>query len=626
MKRTSFFIGFFALVFQSLNASATAPHFEWEILYTPHFEVIYHKPQKELAKHYAFAAEESYRQLSAVFSDLPETTVLVLDDSTDLTNGSATFLPYNWINIYPALPAEGDSLDHYGYWPTAIMIHEMTHIANFQPVNGVFTPLSWLFGRVIAPNILLPRWYLEGLAVDVESRYTSHGRLRSPRTQGILRALAEENAFDEFSIDRINEVRIPTWPFGERPYFFGSLLQKSLVDQGSDDMRERWNQRYGRRMPFFINAVPQDEFGKGFVHLLGDVYAELKTKAKSQVESIQSEGSSDRTAFKEVDHEQHSPVIDSSGTQLIYISKSDQRSGIYRIQKTKAAPDFSKNDPELLFYAGYPQRLVWNNQGTGFYFDELNLDTPFVAYRQILYFDLNTMEKHLVSPENLRLQDPALNPSGDQLVAILTKENGRQVLAALSLKDHSVKELYQAPLEERLSSPNYLNSEQIVFVKKNLRGEEQILVSSFKDLKVSKLPQSFFDLYSVRAYGNALSFISSKNGVPNIYLLSLKDPSASPKALTNTTSLVHSFAPSNEKTWVTSEMTSKGRKLFLRPLRSLKDPALKSQPPVVAYKDSPKEKIPTQKELDEVVQDEGSFYPFKYLLPRYWIPFVYPVE
>jgi hypothetical protein len=223
------FLLFFCLLW-SLIPSVTfsaSPYFEWEVLVTEHFEIIYHKPQKELATQYAFAAEESYRLLAPVFSDLPQKTVVALDDSTDLTNGSATFLPYNWISIYPALPNSGESLDEYGFWPTSIMIHELTHIANFQPVSGFYTPFTYIFGRVVTPNTLLPRWYLEGLAVDTESRYTSFGRLRTSRAQGMLRAITKGQSFNNFGVDQINEVSSHTWPYGERPYFFGSLLQKS---------------------------------------------------------------------------------------------------------------------------------------------------------------------------------------------------------------------------------------------------------------------------------------------------------------------------------------------------------------------------------------------------------------
>ncbi|NCN39974.1 hypothetical protein GW916_01865 [bacterium] len=601
---------------------ATAPDAEWQTLYTKHFEIIYDKPQKELARHYAFASEQSYATLSKIFSDLPSKIVVVLDDSTDLTNGSATFLPYNWINIYPSLPSVGDSLDHYGYWPTAIMIHELTHIANFQPINGFYTPLYYLFGRIVAPNMLLPRWYLEGLAVDVESRYTSHGRLRAPRSQGMIRALSQDGRLFTYSVDQINEVRIPTWPFGERPYFFGGLLQKSLVDAGSADLRERWNQRYGRRVPFFINAVPKDDFGKGFSELLRSEYKSLDEKALKQIEQIEADGSFEAKAFQKVEHEQHSPTLSPDQKKLIYISRSDQRTGVWLIERPDKSSSFKDLKPKLLLYTASPTKLTWKASSTGFYFDELDLDRPFRSYRRVYFYDLEAENKRPVTPSDLRIQDPEVNSSKDQLVGIETLKDGRQSLTTYSMNEESKESLYVAPQLERLSSPSYWGQGHILFAKKNLKGRTDLLLYNLTNKDLKRIPIPFNDFHSPRVIGNQVYLISSESGVDNLYVFS-RDFSKH-QTLTNSKSLIHSFAPLFDGNLITSQMTSQGRKLF-ESSGNLNFQLSKTEP-LVKYERAEVESLPSEAQLQSVVEDEGSFYPFKYLLPTYWLPFIYPIE
>ena len=103
------------------------------------------------------------------------------------------------------------------------------------------------------PNGILPRWYLEGLAVESESQFTDFGRLKSPRTFAEYRAFVEDAVLHKEDIARINETMIPSYPFGERPYILGSLLWEHMAQFGPPDVVDRLNQRYSRRFPFIIN-------------------------------------------------------------------------------------------------------------------------------------------------------------------------------------------------------------------------------------------------------------------------------------------------------------------------------------------------------------------------------------
>lgn len=608
----------FALSFKALGSS---PYFVWKVLETEHFEILYNESQKELALKYAFSAEESYRILEKIFSDLPSKTVVVIDDSTDLTNGSATFIPYDWITIFPALPNPGESLDQYGFWPTSIMIHELTHIANFQPASGFYTPLVYLMGRIVAPNAFLPRWYLEGLAVDSESRYTSFGRLRSSRTQGILRSLSQDKSFHRFGIDQINEVSTPTWPFGERPYYFGSLLQKSLVDRGSPDLREKWNQRYGRRVPFLIEEVPRDEFHESYAELLNDAYTELYEKALKQIEDIKMDGEFKTVSYLPVDHEQFEPRMSPDGNKLAYISRSYRRSGLWLLERASNLDSFSSSKPKHLINVASPLRLEWSKDSKGFYFDEVDMDTPFVAYRRVYYYDLERGKKKLITPD-LRAQEPSLNFDQTHMAFIGTKSEGQRTLGLFSLEDGSHRVLYEASLLERLSSPLFVDKEKILFVKKDLEGKDALMEFNLSTNSVSKKNLGFKDIRFPRPHNGRILFISADSGVDNVYLTSEDFTSA--RAVTNTSTWIHSFSSASavkeSYPLVFSQMTSKGLRLFETESKSFQ---LRAKEPLIQYEERPDENLPQE---NSIAYEERSFYPFKYLLPRYWIPFIYPLD
>src|SRR5438105_3868531 len=89
----------FLLCAQARAAAAPRPDWSYRVLYTPHFEIIFHDTQRELAKHYALAAEQAYELLFPIFKEGPAVTPIFINDDTDLSNGMASFLPYPMITV-----------------------------------------------------------------------------------------------------------------------------------------------------------------------------------------------------------------------------------------------------------------------------------------------------------------------------------------------------------------------------------------------------------------------------------------------------------------------------------------------------------------------------------------------
>ena len=105
---------------------------------------------------------------------------IALFDHTDTANGGATSVPYNHIYAYGAPPDGMDELSDFDDFVKLLVTHEFTHVVHLDTI------LSWcprlvntIFGKIYAPNLSQPNWFIEGLAVLMESRQTTAGRLRS---------------------------------------------------------------------------------------------------------------------------------------------------------------------------------------------------------------------------------------------------------------------------------------------------------------------------------------------------------------------------------------------------------------------------------------------------------------
>ncbi len=186
-----------ALTFFNLNRAwaLVPPESTWRTLNTPHFEFIHEPKHLSIAEEFARSAERAHALLVPSMDSPPKKTVVWIYDYTDSPNGMATPFPQNTIVVFPVLPSSLDSIGHYDNWSQMLITHEYAHILNMEPSNGFWSPLRFMFGSIIRPNIFLPKWYLEGLAVEVETQFTKFGRLRSPYYSALIRALVEDKVW-----------------------------------------------------------------------------------------------------------------------------------------------------------------------------------------------------------------------------------------------------------------------------------------------------------------------------------------------------------------------------------------------------------------------------------------------
>ena len=167
-----------------------------------------------------------------------------------------------------------------------VILHEYTHILTFEPSNSFYSPLRYLFGSVVKPNALLPLWYQEGSAVLMETAFTKYGRLRSPLYSAQLRAYTQDDLLERESFDQINSTSVPTWPYGQRPYFFGSLITNEIAQKKDLKSIGLLNQSYSKRIPFLIQNPAKEIVGKNYFELFDEFKKNLKQKAKDQIARI----------------------------------------------------------------------------------------------------------------------------------------------------------------------------------------------------------------------------------------------------------------------------------------------------------------------------------------------------
>ena len=110
-----------------------------------------------------------------------EKTLIYLTDDTDSANGFAGVLPRNAIQLYATAPSGFSELDDYDDWLYGLVAHEYTHILHLDTMAGLPTIYNTIFGKTWAPNQIMPRWVIEGIATYEESKRSAGGRNRGTR-------------------------------------------------------------------------------------------------------------------------------------------------------------------------------------------------------------------------------------------------------------------------------------------------------------------------------------------------------------------------------------------------------------------------------------------------------------
>lgn len=634
-----------SVLFAFLSSAASAqvdPQINWKMMRLPHFDLVYDAKHQELANLYADRLEDNISFLSTYFEFIPERTVVVIDDRTDLTNGYATPIPYRTIVLYPVLPGPQETISEFGDWARELAMHEYVHILSFEPRRGIVKGLYHVFGNVVTPNLLMPRWWLEGIAVDLETRTSEKGRLRSTYQDGSIRAYEQSGELKKVKLAEINETSIHTWPQGGRPYLFGSLMWSELIARHGQQMIRDLHNRYGGRMPYFLEGPVYDYTGAGYSYLLEQVKTDLTERVQTQIKTLgQAPLSAGITLKVKNGVENFHPVISPDGLKMIFLSKDDsnKRSVRILIRPSKSVPfdgtqeiaeidqRFGESlqelnpDPRRIQEdedsppGGTIQRLAWFPDSKKFVFDKLDTINRYHEVSDLHTFDLSTMKVEQLT-KNERAREASVSPNSRQIVFVKL-DAGRTHLGLYDLGQKAASLIYTSALQSRISFPLFLSENEVLFSERNQAGQENLKVINLANLQVRTVLSQFPDARFPAVTQKGLLFSSTANGVANIYLASRDLQSAQP--LTNTSTYMSSSAMDEALNELyVSELSAQGFQI-----RSIPGQQSQSLPsPLPAVKPLLADRYPAQKrDVPVISKPEPEDYSVgSYILPHYWLP------
>jgi hypothetical protein len=391
------------------------PRLRFRTIRTPHFDVHAHQGEDAMARRLAAIVERVRLKFQPVFGVPRGRVQVILVDQTDLSNGWATPLPYDTIEITAVPPSAESLIGNTTDWLELVFTHEYTHILHLDRTHGLMQGIRRVFGRVPVafPNGFLPVWQIEGIATFEESRMTGEGRIPAGDFRAIVDVAAAHGRFEP--IDRAGGGLVD-WPGGYAAYAYGAYFHQYLADKYGAERLTELADATSRRLPLFGAGAFKKVFGRSSGNLWKD-FRDAREKAGVP------RSETDARARRLTHH----------GFTVTASRLGEGGTIYYAIANADGFPALMELPP-----GGVPRRIAWRAlgnrtsvRGDWIVFDQLERVRSVALYSDLyaVRADGKAGTVHRLT-KHARAADPDLSPDGRRIVCTV-QATGRRVLALL---------------------------------------------------------------------------------------------------------------------------------------------------------------------------------------------------
>lgn len=606
---------FFLIFLTQISTFATRIGFsneKWLTTNTSHFKIIHSAQHQDLGLYYAQIAETAYAQLIHVFPTAPDKITIILNDSTDLSNGYATVIPYPHIMIYPVQIGLEQTLTESGEWARELVTHELTHIFQMYPYNGAYKYLRPIFGSLVSPNLLTPTWWKEGMAVEMETQFSPRGRTRSEFQNATLRALVNEDLLLKATIAEANET-LTTWPYGNRPYFWGSLIMSEMAHEGQVHSLGELTEKQSYRAPYWIEEPSRELYGMSYDAQFRKMLERIQEKTVKSIQTLSQKTFSDLKPIDETLLSSRHPRFnfDQSLLGVLAVTHRGPRLLIYELNSENNQYEKSKKIKGL---AGDIHQFEFIPGTNKIVFSKTKSVNNKQIFSDLYIYDLNqSAEKPVQITFSARAREPYPASDGDRIYFIETSA-GRTNLKYYQISTQKIESLINSEIQERLTQVIEFKPDQLFYLKRTEEGDNQLYSFNVRSLQSQLIPTSQKQIQYLRKANSKLFFTSLNNGVANIYSAEVQN-----NQLANIKSESHfltgslSFDVFNNQI-MTTQHTGRGLHVFASKPYNVTLPQIKNE---ISQHYDFKKIAPPQTSTQTEDYESGS-----YLWPQYWFPFI----
>lgn len=242
------------------------PLLAWEGFETRHF-VIFFPPGREGEAIRALSyLEKYYKRVSLLTGNFRHKTIAVIQDMGLSSNGfTDPFIPS--IHLYTSAPYTSPEFGAMRSWWREVSVHEFTHASHLSKIEGIPWLIRFSVGRALLPNLFLPGFITEGIAVYSESTIVPfEGRLN----EGFYSAYMQNTSPFKLSF-LMGEPMV--YPYYSMRYIYGGEFTRFLAEKFGEESLTRYISSYSASITQAFGISPRaykSAFGKSLSSLYKD--------------------------------------------------------------------------------------------------------------------------------------------------------------------------------------------------------------------------------------------------------------------------------------------------------------------------------------------------------------------
>ena len=598
-----FVVVFIVLSFGSSAFAATRydPRLRFRTLTTSHFSIHFHQGEEAVARRLAVIAEDVFVRVSRQVGTPSGRVHVILVDQHDVSNGWATPVPFNTIEITAAAPSGESTIGNTDDWLRLVLSHEYTHIVHLDKARGWIGGLRNVFGRapILYPNLFLPLWQIEGIATYNESVLTGQGRVPSGDFRMIVDRTAATGRFDP--LDRANGGLVD-WPGGSAQYAYGAYFHQYLADRYGPESIAKLADETSGRLPYL--GAPA--FRKVFKRSLGELWDDFEADTRAHVRS----GNGTPTRLTHHGFSVGAPSFGQNGH--LYYSVANPH-GFPALMELAGS---GSNPREVT--SRFAGNHIGSRQGR-LVFDQLELVRN-VGFQSDLYSVSETGGKVRRLTRHARAADPDLSPDGKTVVCTIQRADRRD-LGTLQLPAAGVAtpDILLSEEGTEYSSPKWSpDGRSIAVERRRLAGPSEIVVVDVATRRVRPVVSSDQSRNVTPSWLSATSilFASDRNGQPfRVYSVDINNGALRRLNGTGVSAQSPTASPDG-KTIVFVGYTTEGYDLFSVPLASASWSDVNSTTSTT----SPSPQVSSSS--GPTISSSGAYRPWRTLAPQFWMPVI----
>lgn len=476
---------------------------KWRQINSSGFQLIYPDELEKEAQRMAGTISFIYPYIGSSLNRQKTSIPILLQNRGVIANGFVQLAPKK-SEFYTTPPQQFDSQD----WLNNLAVHELRHVAQFDKLtNGKASPFpediyfAW-FG------VSIPLWFFEGDAVTIETALTNSGRGRQPSWIMPYRTALLEGRKFSYSKASFGSNKDITPGYYQLGYLMAADIRKNFGRNIFDSVLTDIRKRPVRPYPF-SNSLKKFT-GKGTRQSYLQTSALLKKEWEAQDKNLKT---------------QTYPVLNKpAGYATNYFMPVKLKGEkILALKQSKSEPahfvliDSSKKE-QRLFGIGYQEQPWFSYAANMIVWDEIRYDPRYRqrSYSVICSYNLQTRKIKKLSTRS-RVFSPSISADGKKIVAVRFDLSNKCNLVELDAATGKIINTFANPENLILQTPAYDSTGNLVaYISVSEKGKAlRIAVKDGEDQILIK--ESRQQLSRPIYINQGIAFNAHYNGIDNIY-------------------------------------------------------------------------------------------------------------